>query len=47
VALAFQQLCEERAGGPCSQNEDTHDFSKLYHSPGGSGATKASRDGAN
>src|SRR5208337_3808648 len=43
VALAFQKLCEERTSGPRSQNEDAHDFSKLYHSPRGSGAPKASR----
>ena len=41
VALAFQKLCEERTGGSSSQNEDAHDFSKLYHRGGGSGARKA------
>ena len=34
MALAFQQLCQKRASGPCTENEDSHDFSKLYHNRG-------------
>src|SRR5271157_442749 len=41
VTLAFQQLCEERTGGPRSQYEDAHGFSKLYHRAGESCARKA------
>ena len=32
MALAFEELREEGTGGPCTQDEDSHGFSKLYHS---------------
>jgi hypothetical protein len=32
VALAFQKLRKEGAGGPCTQDEDSHAVGRLYHS---------------
>jgi hypothetical protein len=36
MALAFKELREEGTRGPCTQDEDSHGFSKLYHSLAGS-----------
>jgi hypothetical protein len=35
VALAFEELREEGTRGPRTQDEDSHGFSKLYHTRAG------------
>jgi hypothetical protein len=45
MALAFEELREERTGGPCTQDEDSHGFSKLYHSREGERGVERREEG--